>query len=259
MGKRLLPVVSHLQRPDRTVSARLHSLCTKSQLAVAAVTAMPIQPAGVIPGLGSVGVDDDRRADRTETATESESRRDDRAVGHRCATLAWPLRPIRPVCSRPEPGVTILDSTAPWNDIPAGGQGTNTDGAAVQVAANVTDGDSASLHAHDDRRHRPATVMPSALHRRCAVARALSTPRDRRSTTGNGNGVPDPGEVILFPSPSPTEAGRSAETSPRWSCSSGSAHLTVLDGYGRGAALISSGSNGDLAPSYRAPGVAARH
>jgi hypothetical protein len=222
--------------------------CTKANLAAVALTALPINPQSSYLVLGSSTLDDDTaggssgNGDGVANPGETiELWATVRNVGAQTATG------VTGTLTTTTPGITILNATAPWADIPAGGQGTNVAALRFQVAATVTDGTmlnfTLSMTDAGDTRLLPlqyTAAAPRLAHYWHQVVDLA---------TGNGNGVVDPGEAILVPVTISNRGSQGAEAVTALAAS-GSAHLTVMDGTAT-TASIPSGSSSELAPGFR--------
>lgn len=142
---------------------------------------------------------------------------------------------------------TILDADADWNDIPSGGQGESLTPFVFQVSGAVADQDILPfvLTVTDDMGQRqidlPLTVAAPAL---AYVSHTIDD-----ATHGNGNGVAEPGEVLVVSVGLRNTGGQNAEDVTAV-LSSDNPHVVVIDETG-GNDLIASGANGILAPPFR--------
>lgn len=221
--------------------------CTKANLAAVALTALPINPQSSYLVLGSSTLDDDTvggsngNGDGIANPGETvELWATVRNVGLRTASG------VTGTLTTTTPGVTILNVTAPWADIPMGGQETNATALRFQVAATVTDGAllSFTLSMTDSSDTQPLQLQYTTASPR--LAHYWHQVND--ITTGNGNGVVDPGEMILVPITVSNRGSQGAQTVTALA-TSGSAHLVVLDGTATVASIPSGGSS-DLSPGF---------
>lgn len=222
--------------------------CTKANLAAVALTALPINPQSSYLVLGSSMLDDDTvggsngNGDGIASPGETiELWTTVRNVGAQTATG------VTGTLTTTTPGVTILNAVAPWADIPAGGQGTNATALRFQVAATVADG--TVLNFTLSMTDTGDTRLLSLQYTTAAPRLAHYWHQVSDLTTGNGNGVIDPGEVILVPVTVSNRGSQGAQAVTALA-TSGSAHLTVLDGTAAVASIPSVGSS-DLAPGFR--------
>ncbi len=221
---------------------------TRANIAAVATTALPINPSGPYLIYGSAVVDDDTNGGSNGNGDGVVNPGEIcelwvtvRNVGAAAATH------VTGQLATSNPNVTILTSNASWNDIPAGGQGVNVTALRIQASGTISDGEVIpfTLTMHDDSGTRPLSLQFTAVAPR--LAHYFHSVGDL--TSGNGNGIVDPGEVLLVPVTLSNRGGQSA-TNVQGILSSGSADLTVLDGSAT-VALIPSGGQRDLSPAYR--------
>ncbi len=221
--------------------------CTKANLAAVALTALPINPESSYLVLGSSLLDDDMaggssgNGDGVANPGETiELWATVRNVGAADAT------DVTGTLTTTTPGVTILNPTASWADIPQGGQGTNTTALRFQVASSVTDGTALSF---------TLTMTDAANTRLLPLQYVTAAPNLAHYwhqmsdlTTGNGNGVIDPGEVIVVPV-TVSNRGSTGALNVTALASSGSAQITVLAGTATAASIPVNGAS-ELTPGF---------
>ena len=222
--------------------------CTKANLAAVALTALPIDSQSSYLLLGSSTLDDDSvggsngNGDGIASPGETiELRATVRNVGARIATG------VTGTLTTTTPGITILRATAPWADIPVGAQVTNGTALRFQVASTVTDG--TVIHFTLSMTDTGDTRLLSLQYTAAAPRLAYYRHRVSDVATGNGNGVVDPGEVLLVPVTISNRGSQGAGTVTALA-TGGSAHLTVLDGTAT-TASIPSGSSIELGPDFK--------
>ncbi|MBD3162597.1 MAG: M28 family peptidase [Candidatus Eisenbacteria bacterium] len=222
--------------------------CTQANLAAAATTAKPISPDGTFLALVETVVDDDQTGPSDGNGDGDPNPAETlelwitlRNLGQQDATNC-----SGSLATGGE-GATIVDGAADWPDIPANGEATNLDPFVVTLAGGVVDGERIdfTLTATDDTGSRevPFTievVAPTLAYRGHVVDDAAY---------GNGNGIPEPGEVLLLEVAVGNDGGQDA-LAIEAILSSGSPYLTVLDEEGANAE-IPSGGEGVLAPPFR--------
>jgi hypothetical protein len=224
------------------------TVVTRTNIAAAATTAVPINPSGPYLVYDSAVLDDD--------ASGGSSGNDDgivnpgeicdlfvtvRNVGGQVATH------VHGELTTTNPNVTIVTPNANWSDIPTGGEGANLTALRFQSNGLLGDGEVIpfTLTMYDDNGSRQLTFQFTAAAPN--LAHYFHSVNDL--TSGNGNGIIDPGEVVLIPVTLSNGGGQEA-TNVQATLSSGSADLTVLDGTAS-AALIESGGQAVLSPAYR--------
>jgi hypothetical protein len=222
--------------------------CTKANLAAVATSAIPFQAQGSFLTMGSVLVDDDLTGGSNGNGDGEANPGETielwvtiRNLGQAAATN------VGGVLSSTSGHVTILDSSSAWHDIPASGQGANLTALRFSVSPSVVDGENLPfvLTMTDDT--GPQTInfsLPAAAPLLGYRAHGIDD-----VTSGNGNGVPDPGEILLIPVTLGNTGGQDA-ASVAATLTTTSPHVTILDGSGT-VAMIASGATGALAPAYR--------
>jgi hypothetical protein len=224
------------------------TLVAKAHLAALALTAVPINPSGPYLVYGSSALDDDAsggsngNGDGVVNPGETcELYVTVRNVGGASATH------VHGTLASSNPNVTIVTAAANWSDIPAGGQGANLTALRFQAAGTIADGEviPLTLTVADDSGSRQISLQftaaaPKLSHYFHAVSDL---------TSGNGNGIIDPGEVVLVPVTLANRGGQAA-ANVQAVLTSGSADLIVLDGTAT-VALIASGAQAVLSPAYR--------
>jgi hypothetical protein len=221
--------------------------CAKANLAAVAETAVPIDPSGPYLVVQSTAIDDD--------ATPPSAGDDDgilnpgetvelwvtvRNVGSAAATG------VTGTLASTSPAVTILGGSAPWNDIPAGGQGSNTAAFVFSLDGSAPDGEVIPFTLTMNN-----TMGSQELPLQLAVVApdlAFRSYRIDDATLGNGNGIPDPGELLLVPV---TLANRGNKDAAEVSAllASGTPLVTVLDAQAA-SPLIAAGDAEELSPGF---------
>lgn len=222
--------------------------CARANLAAVAMTAVPFAPAGPFLAMGSVVVDDDNLGGSSgngdgipnpgETIQLTTTVRN---LGLSAATgVSGVLHPASSYAA-------AIDTVSAWNDIPPSGQGQNLTQFRFQVAGDAPDGEDLdfTLTMTDQTGDHPLTfslqvAAPFLAYRSHVVDDA---------THGNGNGVADPGEVLVLPVTLANTGGQEAASVVAL-MSTTSGRLTIIDESAT-AALIPSGGQGVLAPGYR--------
>lgn len=221
---------------------------TRANLGAVATTAIPVNPSGPYLVYGSSTLDDDAsggsngNGDGVVNPGETcELYVTVRNVGGAAATH------VHGTLTTSNPNVMIVSGTANWNDIPAGGQGANLTALRFQATGTVADGEliPLTLTVADDSGSRQISLQFTAAAPK--LSHYFHSVGDL--TSGNGNGIIDPGEVVLVPV-TLTNGGAQAAANVQAVLTSGSADLTVLDGMAS-VALIASGAQGVLSPAYR--------
>ncbi len=222
--------------------------CAKANLAAVAVTAVPFQSPGSFLTMGSVLTDDDQTGG-------SNGNGDGMPNPGETIELWVTVRNVGQAVSSNPSGVlttqstkvTILDSSASWNDIAPGGQGINLTALRIALAGDVADGENLpfTLTMTDGTGQHVINFSEQAA----APSLAYRSHGIDDATFGNGNGVPDPGEILLIPV-TLGNVGEQDAAGIAAVLSSGSSDLTVIDGSGS-AVLIAAGGSGPLAPAYR--------
>ena len=221
--------------------------CAKANLAAVAVTALPVNPTGPYLVMGNALIDDDTiggsngNGDGVINPGETiELWVTVRNVGNATATH------VSGALSSQSGSVNILNPSAPWNDIPAGSQGTNLTALRFQVAGTALDGEILpfTLTMSYDTGSQPLLMQFPV------VAPALSYRFNHLddTTSGNRTGVLDPGEVVSLTVTLANSGGQGADNVEAVLTSS-NPHLHVIDGEAA-VASIPSGGQGVLAPAY---------
>jgi hypothetical protein len=222
--------------------------CARANLAAVALTARPLTPPSSFLVLESSQLDDDAvggssgNGDGIANPGETvELWTTVHNAGGRASTG------VTGTITTTTPGITILDAAAAFNDIPSGGQGENVTAFRFQLASSVSDGTALTftLHMTDSQ---GARLLPLDY---TAAAPMLTHywHQVRDEDAGNGNGVIDPGEEVLVPVTLRNGGGQGAvEITAQ--ATSGSAHLTVLNGTAT-AASIPGGDVSELTPGFR--------
>jgi hypothetical protein len=221
---------------------------TRANIAAVATTAVPINPTGPYLVYGSSTLDDDTSGGSNGNGDGVVNPGETcdlyvtvRNVGGAAATH------VHGTLSTTNPNITIVTPNANWSDIPAGGQGANLTGMRFQANGTLTDGEVIpfTLTMVDDSGSKQLAVQFTAAAPK--LAHYFHTVGDLSS--GNGNGIIDPGEVVLVPV---TLSNRGAQSAADVQAilTSGSADLIVLDGMAT-VALIASGGQAELSPAYR--------
>lgn len=222
--------------------------CARANLAAVALTAGPFAPAGRYLALGPVVVDDDGEG--------LSSGNGDGAVGPGETIELWlSLRNEGPLAATGVGGVlrsasaeaAVLDSTAGWDDLPAGASGTSLAAFRIAFSAPLADGQEIPLALHLTDDAGPSVVEFSLR----AAEPVLAYWRYRLDdvSAGNGNGVPDPGEVLDVRVQLANRGARDA-VGVSATATSGSAHLSLVFDTGT-AAAVPAGGQSELGPALR--------
>jgi hypothetical protein len=222
--------------------------CAKAELASVSLTAVPITPDGPYLVLNDTLVDDD-------DSGSSHGDGDGEVNPGETIELWATLGNVGTVAATGVSGeitsqtghVTIVTSTASWNDIPAQGQGMNLTPLVFQVAGEAADGEMLplTLTVTDDAGSQPLAMQFPVV----APDLAYYFHRLQDGVTGNGNGVLDPGEVVELPVSLFNGGGRDAQSvTAQMICFD--PDLTVTAGEA-GVGLIAEGEHAELAPAYR--------
>ncbi len=222
--------------------------CAKANLAALATTAVPLDPEGpylVLSGsladdddIGSSNGDGDGLLNPGETVELWVTVRN---VGTETA------QNVSGELASTSGSVSILNSSAAWNDIPSWGEGANLSPFVFEIGGGAQDGETLpfTLMMTSDGGVQELSLQFTVV----APDLAFYFHRLDDSGTGNGDGVPEPGEVVLIPVSLANAGGKDAlEVSAQ--LVSETPLLTVIEGTGS-AATIPSGENAELAPAYR--------
>lgn len=146
----------------------------------------------------------------------------------------------------PTAQAVVLDSTASWNDIPAGGQGTSLTPFLFQVSDVAAGG---SMVRFDLNVTGGSGTCPLGLWLFVAAPElTYYTHRLDDSTLGNNNGIIDPGELLQIPVSLLNTGGADAEP-VQAQLSSMSEHAIVVEGTS-GVASIPVGAHAELSPPF---------
>jgi hypothetical protein len=221
--------------------------CAKANLAATATTAVPLNPTGPYLVLDGTAIDDDAvppsNGDGDGTVNPGETIElwaTVRNVGNATAES------VTGELTSSSTNVSIVTSAAAWDDIPAGGEGTNLTSLVFEVGAGVEDGEVLPF---------TLTMTDATGSRDLSMQLVVAAPRLAYylhrlddGAPGNGNGVLDPGETVRYLVTLANAGGKDA-AGVEAQLSSASAHVTVVDGLGA-ATSIASGEVAELSPPY---------
>lgn len=222
--------------------------CARATIAAAAATALPLSPQGSFFVVSGTDLDDD-------TTGGTSGNNDDVPNPGEVIDLRVTLHNvgqgnatgITGVLSCTNPDVEILQANSSWNNIPSGGSGANLTPFRFRVTGGVSDEEFLQFNL--------AVNDNNGLHDVNFVLQAAAPVLTYQShgiddqTLGNGNGVPDPGEVLLVPV-SLVNNGSQDAANVVGTLSSLGGHVSVIDAQG-GNPLIASGAVGALTPAFR--------
>jgi hypothetical protein len=222
--------------------------CAKANLAAVATTAVPFVPEGPYLVIAAATVDDDGNGGSSGNGDGTLNPGETVELWVSLENIgSQPATSVSGALSTSSPRVTLLDAGAAWNDIPAGQAGTNLTALRFLLAADVGDGEVIpfTLTVTDASGSRP---LPLQL-----IARAPDldyyTHRLDDSTTGNGNGVIDPGEIVQLVVRAANLGGEDA-LQVTASLSTSNPRLEVIQAEA-GAGAIPSNTQADLLPAFR--------
>ncbi len=222
--------------------------CTKAIVAALSTIALPLNPTGPYLIVQSSQIDDDSNGGTIGNGDGVLNPGETvdlwvtiRNVGNAAA------HNVTGVLSSQSADVTLLNPNAAWNDIPASGTGTNLTAFRFRLSVSVADGTplAFTLTMHDDSGTRPLSLNYTVF----APSLAYYSHRLVDHTSGNGNGIIDPGEVVLLPV-SLINRGGGLAAPVQAVMTSGSADLTIVDGQS-GIGQIAPGAHAELAPAFR--------
>jgi hypothetical protein len=143
--------------------------------------------------------------------------------------------------------VTIVDGNGTWNDIPAGGEGQSLTPFVFEISGSVTHGEILPflLTMTDDLGTREIDLSLTVD----APVLAYNSHAYDDATHGNGNGIVEPGEVLVLSVELANPGGQGAEDVTAV-LSSSNPNVVIIDETGH-SDLIAAGGQGVLDPPYR--------
>ena len=223
--------------------------CSRAVLAAVATTAIPINPTGPYLVMTGTQLSDDNIGGSQGNG--------DGALNPGETIELWatvrnaggaPAHHVTGTLVSQSADATVLTSTAAWNDIPAGGQSANLTPFRFQVAGNAPDAEALSftLTLHDDTGNRDAPISLSVT----APSLRYDFSQIIDAITGNGNGIPDPGETIQI-TVRLANSGRQNAENVHAVLTSANPYVTIIDGTAGCPLIQSGGGKAQLAPPYR--------
>jgi hypothetical protein len=222
--------------------------CAKANLAAVAMTALPVNPEGSFLAFDSAVIDDDVLGDSDGNADGDLNPGETiefwvtvRNLGQSDATN------VSGVLSTDSESATILNDTAQWNDVPSGGEGMSLTPFLFSVAGTALDAEQIpfTLAMTDDLGVRELSIsLPVVAPVLVYHSHGLDD-----GAHGNGNGLPEPGEVLVLPVTLANTGGQDA-VAVEALLSSTNPHLIAIDDEA-GAFAIAAGAMEELVPPYR--------
>ncbi len=222
--------------------------CTKANIGAVATLAAPINPDGSFLAFSSALIDDDLLGGSNGNGDGSLNPGETielwvtlRNLGQQTSTNISGLLTIE------SEDVTILDETASWTDIPSGGEGTNDTAFRFFLSSSAFDSETLVflLTMTDDDRVREISIPLSVV----APLLAYHSHTIDDVVHGNGNGIPEPGEVVLLAVSLGNTGGQDA-LDIEATLSSENPHVIPIDDVATNLS-IPAGLTGELSPPYR--------
>lgn len=222
--------------------------CAKANLAALATVAVPVNPEGSYLVLDNVVIDDDESGSSNgnddgnlnpgETIELYVSVRN---IGQSAATN------VSGVLTTTSGSATILNGTSTWSNILPGGQGTNQAAFLFDVSTSALDDELIpfTLTMTDDLLVRDIGINLSVV----APTLVYGSHSIDDATHGNGNGLPEPGEVLVISVTLANTGGQDAHTVEA-TLSSANPNLITIDEEAS-APLIAVDTEATLNPPYR--------
>jgi hypothetical protein len=208
----------------------------------------PVHPAGSYLSLGSTRISDDDLG-------QSDGNGDGDLNPSETIELWVTLRNIGQEASTNINGVLsidggqamILDGNASWNDIPASGENESLTPFVFQISSAVSDQEVLPflLTMTDDLGVREIDLLLSVV----APVLVYHSHETDDASHGNGNGIPEPGEVLVLPVSLLNTGGQDA-VEIEAVLSSSNPNVVIIDEVGTNSG-IDSGAQGILDPPYR--------
>ncbi|MBU1699020.1 MAG: M28 family peptidase [Candidatus Eisenbacteria bacterium] len=227
--------------------------CAQAVMSAVAMTAIPLNPNGPYLVLNESTLDDDGIAPSNGDGDGIPNPGETIEVWVNVRNVGTDIaQNVSGELSSAGGSVTILTSSAAWNNIPASGQGTNLTAFLIEVSSSAVDGETLPF---------TLTMTDDSGNRELAFQYTVSAPDLSfyfytldDAPRGNGNGVIDPGEASEIFVTIANRGGRSA-AGVSVDISSPSGYVNIIEGTA-GVSEIPIGEERELTSSFRI-GVAA--